>query len=550
MTCRVWALAPHQALPVGSENGRFPGDEVARSSWSHGSLIVVDMALSEITKSSVLQAIAEFDQLGREAFLAKYGFGPAHRYFLLYDGVAYDSKAICGAAHGFLGDGFSALGSSQFSGGEKRVGVVLSNLGFAVVSRPRRLSIGKGDGSVFKAECEIRRSGNGFVLTMLSRGGKKGADSERNPDYLEALRVLLSRLSRIGAELSAVVLDTDRTRFMPVDERQLVADTPFVLSPNSSVDDLAAEITKTASSLPAGKLGKGGNPTKQIQIHFSSESIPDIETAYSQILNGGTNVFVLTWNPSIWPMTIEEIEKVIEALANGEPVQWQWSTGSRKSGINPGDRVVLLRQGTSDRGIVAVGTAMGAIYEDVHFADESKTANYVDVAWSDMVLPDERLTIEDLEAVTTSTNWDSFYGSGRRLADADAIAVLGAWNAMNPSLTMTRTGDEGVAGLPEGAKKSVTVNRYERSQINRRKCLEAHGAACAVCNIDFGVFYGNIGEGFIHVHHVTPVSAIGTDYVVNPVTDLVPVCPNCHAMLHRGVSVPRTVDQLRALLKQ
>ena len=85
----------------------------------------------------------------------------------------------------------------------------------------------------------------------------------------------------------------------------------------------------------------------------------------------------------------------------------------------------------------------------------------------------------------------------------------------------------------EGAKKKIIVNSYERNPAARKKCIEIHGLNCAVCNINFEEVYGVIGKGFIHVHHVKPLSEIDNNYNVNPETDLVPVCPNCHAMLHR-----------------
>lgn len=87
--------------------------------------------------------------------------------------------------------------------------------------------------------------------------------------------------------------------------------------------------------------------------------------------------------------------------------------------------------------------------------------------------------------------------------------------------------------LIEGAKKMMVVNQYERNPEARRQCIEAHGCYCHVCGLDFAQKYGELGEGFIHVHHLVPISTIGEDYVVDPVKDLIPVCPNCHAMLHR-----------------
>ena len=69
--------------------------------------------------------------------------------------------------------------------------------------------------------------------------------------------------------------------------------------------------------------------------------------------------------------------------------------------------------------------------------------------------------------------------------------------------------------------------------LNRAICISVHGTRCKVCSLDFGELYGEIGRGFIHVHHVVPVSQMNPDYKINPVSELVPVCPNCHSMLHR-----------------
>jgi 5-methylcytosine-specific restriction protein A len=104
-------------------------------------------------------------------------------------------------------------------------------------------------------------------------------------------------------------------------------------------------------------------------------------------------------------------------------------------------------------------------------------------------------------------------------------------------------------GLPEGAKVRIEANRYERSRINRAACIELQGDSCLVCDFNFGETFGDHGEGFIHVHHVVPVSQIGAGYRVSPVTDLVPLCPNCHAMSHQ-FDPPATVAELRALRRQ
>ncbi|RIX31851.1 HNH endonuclease [Sphingomonas edaphi] len=104
----------------------------------------------------------------------------------------------------------------------------------------------------------------------------------------------------------------------------------------------------------------------------------------------------------------------------------------------------------------------------------------------------------------------------------------------------------GYEGLPEGAAIRVAVNRYERSRINRAACIELQGSVCKVCKFDFEEAYGDTGRGFIQVHHVTPVSEIGEGYRINPAKDLVPLCANCHSMVHRRTP-PFTVDELREI---
>jgi predicted HNH restriction endonuclease len=94
----------------------------------------------------------------------------------------------------------------------------------------------------------------------------------------------------------------------------------------------------------------------------------------------------------------------------------------------------------------------------------------------------------------------------------------------------------------------VTVNAYERNPEARRQCIAAYGAACCICGFLFGAVYGPEAEGYIHVHHLRPLSDIGGEYVVDPVEDLRPVCANCHAVLHLGGRC-RSIDEVRQLLQ-
>ena len=101
--------------------------------------------------------------------------------------------------------------------------------------------------------------------------------------------------------------------------------------------------------------------------------------------------------------------------------------------------------------------------------------------------------------------------------------------------------------LFEGARRTISVNSYERNSKARRLCIQKYGTACSVCEFDFKQTYGEIGQGFIHIHHLTRVSDIGNEYEVNPLEDLRPVCPNCHAMIHK-TEPPLTIEELKSKL--
>jgi len=85
----------------------------------------------------------------------------------------------------------------------------------------------------------------------------------------------------------------------------------------------------------------------------------------------------------------------------------------------------------------------------------------------------------------------------------------------------------------EGATGQVLTTRYERDPVARAECLKHYGSNCFVCGFNSGEAYGPEAEGIIHIHHLIPLSQIGSKYEVDPIRDLRPVCPNCHAVIHR-----------------
>jgi HNH endonuclease len=101
---------------------------------------------------------------------------------------------------------------------------------------------------------------------------------------------------------------------------------------------------------------------------------------------------------------------------------------------------------------------------------------------------------------------------------------------------------------PEGSTYTIVVNAYERNPSARLACISYYGARCSVCDFDFGTRYGEIGEGFIHVHHLLPLSSLGQEYKVDPKQHLRPVCPNCHEMLHRR-RPPYSIEELKRTMQ-
>lgn len=101
---------------------------------------------------------------------------------------------------------------------------------------------------------------------------------------------------------------------------------------------------------------------------------------------------------------------------------------------------------------------------------------------------------------------------------------------------------------PEGARRSVIINAYERNPEARRRCLAHHGFRCSVCDLNLEDRYGDAGRELIHVHHLRPLAGVTGPYEVDPITDLRPVCPNCHAVIHRA-NPPYTLEDVRTMLR-
>jgi 5-methylcytosine-specific restriction protein A len=89
--------------------------------------------------------------------------------------------------------------------------------------------------------------------------------------------------------------------------------------------------------------------------------------------------------------------------------------------------------------------------------------------------------------------------------------------------------------MEEGSIFYQLTKRRERNPRNRLICFSVHPKKCLVCDIDPSVNYGQEVGALLEVHHVEPLSQLEAPKVYNPLTDLIPLCPNCHRAAHKRV---------------
>lgn len=168
----------------------------------------------------------------------------------------------------------------------------------------------------------------------------------------------------------------------------------------------------------------------------------------------------------------------------------------------------------------------------------------------DALLPlGEQVPLDVLYDAAPGSPWDDLPDFGRVVEPEEEATIRGLWGEFAPQPGPDPT--QPVPGTyPQDAVARVLVNRFEYDEEARRACLARHGTNCAACGFSFEEKYGEVGIDFIQVHHIVPVTQLGSGYQLDPVTDLVPLCANCHAIAHLGVGIPRTVAELRRMIRE
>lgn len=260
--------------------------------------------------------------------------------------------------------------------------------------------------------------------------------------------------------------------------------------------------------------------------------------------------YLLTWNPKEWPQ--EKFDEYFDKFKLGETLRW--SCGNTKK-IAKGDSFYLLKQGKGNKGIIGSGIVCQTPYVAAHYqakmADNGKTALYVDIKFEYLSHPNKSIPIsrDELNSPALSCSiWD-VRGSGKSIPIEIESELKKIWLARLGLIDFITPDEVLDDAIFEGVKKTLIVNAYERNPEARNRCLEKWGYNCFVCGFHFELYYGILGKNCMHVHHLTPLSAIGEEYEIDPINELRPVCPNCHYMLHQETP-PLTIEQLKDLVSQ
>jgi 5-methylcytosine-specific restriction enzyme A len=128
----------------------------------------------------------------------------------------------------------------------------------------------------------------------------------------------------------------------------------------------------------------------------------------------------------------------------------------------------------------------------------------------------------------------------------EAIKLLG-WNEDASAIPEEVVANK-IGPIYEGAMKKISINAYERSSVARAECLRHYGCKCVVCGIQLSDTYGETAQGHIHVHHLRQLAEINSEYQIDPIADLRPVCPTCHSVIHLK-KPPFSVEEVQELIK-
>lgn len=252
---------------------------------------------------------------------------------------------------------------------------------------------------------------------------------------------------------------------------------------------------------------------------------------------------ILAWNPDRW--NDWNYTAVVEQVREAGEYHCTWTLPSHVSAAAGAD-VWLLLQGRRGRGLLGHGVVVSAQLRALQPGKAGKPTLDLVITFDSLLPRGDQIGPEILRESLPDVGWDGIRGL-QAVGQAAEPKVRELWLRSGPG-PLPDSGLPVPGTYPAWAVSKVETNRYERDPAARRACIAHYGTNCAACGFSFEVAYGDVGRGFIDVHHTVPVSHLDNNYRLDPVTDLVPLCANCHAMAHIGVTTPRSLAELRRIV--
>lgn len=282
------------------------------------------------------------------------------------------------------------------------------------------------------------------------------------------------------------------------------------------------------------------------EIFFNEDKKKNAVRKYGVVQ--GNRAFLFTWNPKKYdwgelPKLIMQIQNCGSALCN-----WQCTSYNM---IRPGDRAFFMCLGVVPKGIFGSGYVKSFPFKARDWDQSAGDIFVVSIEFEFLFDPRTQpiLELDRLQSGNLANQTWTPQGSNISIKNEFVKELEELWfdclnNRNSFSESSIIANNETAEVYMEGKAAEVVQTRYERNPGAREKCLKHFGYMCSVCEFDFEKCFGDIGKQFIHVHHLKLISKPGQTHRVDPHADLRPVCPNCHAMLHKR-NPPFTLEELK-----
>jgi hypothetical protein len=290
------------------------------------------------------------------------------------------------------------------------------------------------DGRSLDARYFMEPDGPYIALVVESRSGVSGSRPPRNPDYNQALMLLLARLGQLNALLVDALVDSRHVRDLGVPEadRRLIL-TPIRLALEPDMAALRRRMgTAQAKIAQAPGATKGGNATKRIRLRlqvprYQPSDAGHLAATLAAPISAPMSAFILAWHPLHYRWEERGYDEAIEVTAAGRIWREDWTVGVRKGGIRPGDRAMLYRQ-HQQRGLVASGIFASGVETGEHWDGSGRQARYGQIDWDTVLSYGDRLPVEELRVEVPEVKWDHIQGSGIEVPSAAVRKLSDLWD--------------------------------------------------------------------------------------------------------------------------